>query len=48
MQKIGAAVYQQTEPPPPPSGTEAPAGEAPESEAPGGEEGTVEGEFREV
>ncbi|MBA7661812.1 Chaperone protein DnaK [subsurface metagenome] len=48
MQKIGAAVYQQ---PPPPEG-EAPTGEAPEGEAPpgkeGGEEGTVEGEFREV
>ena len=38
MQKVGAAVYQQQQPPPPP-GKE---GEE------GGEEGTVEGEFREV
>jgi len=44
MQKIGAAVYGQQ--PPPPPGGEAPAGE----EAPPGkeDEGTVEGEFREV
>jgi len=45
MQKIGAAVYQQQPPPgaePPPPGEETP----PEKE--GGEEGTVEGEFREV
>jgi molecular chaperone DnaK len=42
MQKVGAAVYQQQ---PPPPGGEAPGGEAP----PGKEdEGTVEGEFREV
>ncbi len=45
MQKIGAAVYQQ----PPPPGAEPPP---PEEETPpdkeGGEEGTVEGEFREV
>jgi len=51
MQKIGAAVYQQPPPPPPPGG-EAPEGETPGSETPpgkeGGEEGTVEGEFREV
>ena len=43
MQKIGAAVYQQQPPPdaePPPS-EEAGGGE-------GGDEGTVEGEFREV
>jgi molecular chaperone DnaK len=39
MQKIGAAIYQQ-QPPPPPPGKEG-GGE-------GGEEGTVEGEFREV
>jgi molecular chaperone DnaK len=39
MQKLGAAVYQQ-QPPPPPSG-ETPPGK-------GGEEGTVEGEFKEV
>jgi len=45
MQKIGSAVYQQ----PPPPGAEPPP---PEEETPpgkeGGEEGTVEGEFREV
>jgi len=41
MQKIGAAIYQQPPPPPPPGG-EAPPGKE------GGEEGTVEGEFREV
>jgi len=46
MQKIGTAVYQQQPPPPPPPGQEPPP--------PGGEggkgedEGTVEGEFREV
>ena len=49
MQKIGAAVYGQQ---PPPSGGEAPPeGEAPEGgETPPGkeDEGTVEGEFREV
>ncbi len=48
MQKIGAAIYQQP-PPPPPPGAEPPP---PEGETPpgkeGGEEGTVEGEFREV
>jgi len=43
MQKIGAAIYQQ--PPPPPPGEAPPGGEPP----PGKEdEGTVEGEFREV
>ena len=51
MQKIGAAVYGQAGAPPPPGG-EAPGGEAPGGEGPGGpqggEEGTVEGEFREV
>ncbi len=51
MQKVGAAVYQQ-QPPPPPSGEAPPAEETPpEGEAPPGkegEEGTVEGEFREV
>jgi molecular chaperone DnaK len=42
MQKVGAAVYgQQPPPPPPPAGGEPPKGK-------GGEEGTVEGEFREV
>jgi len=49
MQKVGAAVYQQQ---PPPAGEQPPAGETPpEGEAPPGkegEEGTVEGEFREV
>jgi len=40
MQKIGAAIYQQ-QPPPPPGGEPPPGKE-------GGEEGTVEGEFREV
>ncbi len=46
MQKIGAAIYQQQPPPPPPPGAEPPPG----GETPGGkgEEGTVEGEFREV
>jgi len=44
MQKIGAAIYQQ--PPPPPPGEETPPGGEP---PPGKEdEGTVEGEFREV
>ena len=45
MQKIGASVYQQAEPPP---GGEAPSDEASAGEAPGSEEGSVEGEFREV
>lgn len=57
MQKIGAAVYQEAGPPPPPGDEgpadeapagEGPAGEAPEGRPPEGEEGTVEGEFREV
>jgi molecular chaperone DnaK len=39
MQKVGTAIYQQP-PPPPPPGKEG-GGE-------GGEEGTVEGEFKEV
>jgi molecular chaperone DnaK len=46
MQKIGSAVYQHQQPPPgaepPPSEGEAPPGKE------GGDEGTVEGEFREV
>jgi len=46
MQKVGSAVYQQQPPPPPPEG-EAPGGETP-PEKEGGDEGTVEGEFREV
>jgi molecular chaperone DnaK len=40
MQKVGAAIYGQ-QPPPPPGGEPPPGGK-------GGEEGTVEGEFREV
>ena len=45
MQKIGQAVYQQQPPPPPPGGEAPPSGKTP----PGKEdEGTVEGEFREV
>jgi molecular chaperone DnaK len=54
MQKVGAAVYQQEAPPeqqPPPGGEAPPEGEAAEGgEAPPGkeDEGTVEGEFREV
>ena len=46
LQKVGSAVYQQQQqqqPPPPPSGGEPP----PEGKG-GGDEGTVEGEFREV
>jgi molecular chaperone DnaK len=47
MQKIGSAVYGQAGAPPPP-GAES-GGEAPGGPPPGGsEEGTVEGEFREV
>jgi molecular chaperone DnaK len=52
MQKIGSAVYQQAGPPPgaepPPGGEAPPEGEAPPGGEEGGEEGTVEGEFREV
>ena len=46
MQKVGSTVYQQQAgpTPPPPGGGEAPPTEEPK----GGEEGTVEGEFREV
>jgi molecular chaperone DnaK len=47
MQKIGSAVYGQAGAPPPPGGE--PGSEAPGGPPPGGsEEGTVEGEFREV
>jgi molecular chaperone DnaK len=48
MQKVGASAYQQPGQPPP--GGEQPSGEEPGGEEPGGgeEEGTVEGEFREV
>jgi molecular chaperone DnaK len=45
MQKIGAAIYQQ-QPPSPPGEEPPPEGEPPPDK--GGEEGTVEGEFREV
>jgi molecular chaperone DnaK len=52
MQKIGSAVYQQAGPPPgaepPPGGEAPPEGEAPPGGEEGGDEGTVEGEFREV
>jgi len=44
LQKVGAAVYQQAGAPPPPPGDEEPGGEEPGK----GDEGTVEGEFREV
>ena len=48
MQKIGQAVYQQ-QPPPPEGETPPPEGEGGEGGKEGGEdEGTVEGEFREV
>ena len=48
LQKVGAAVYEQAEATPPPGGEEAGA-EEPGAEEPGkGDEGTVEGEFREV
>jgi molecular chaperone DnaK len=46
MQKVGAAVYEQQETPPPGGEPPPPEGEPPSEE--GGEEGTVEGEFREV
>jgi len=46
MQKIGAAIYQQQPPPPPDAEPPPPGGEAPPDK--GEDEGTVEGEFREV
>jgi len=47
MQKIGAVIYQQQPPPPPPGAEPSPPdGEAPPDK--GEDEGTVEGEFREV
>jgi molecular chaperone DnaK len=46
MQKIGSAVYQRSTPPPPGGGAESPGEEAPPP--PPKDEGTVEGEFREV
>ena len=53
LQKVGAAVYEQAGATPPPGGEEAggeePGAEEPGAEEPGkGDEGTVEGEFREV
>ena len=48
MQKIGAAVYGQQPPPPPPPSDETPPEGEPSPGKEGGEEGTVEGEFREV
>ncbi len=47
MQKVGTAIYEQQPPPPPPGGEAPPGGEEPPGKE-GGEEGTVEGEFREV
>jgi molecular chaperone DnaK len=46
MQKVGTAIYGQQPPPPPPGGEEPPEGEPPPGK--GEDEGTVEGEFREV
>jgi len=46
LQKVGAAVYQQQQQPPP-GGEAPPGGETPPGKE-GGDEGTVEGEFREV
>jgi molecular chaperone DnaK len=48
MQKIGSAVYQQQQPPPPGAETPPPGEEETPPAKEGGEEGTVEGEFREV
>jgi len=47
VQKVGAAVYGQQGATPPPGGEEAPP-PPPDGEGKGGEDGTVEGEFREV
>jgi len=46
MQKVGTAIYGQQPPPPPPGGEAPPEGETPPGK--GEDEGTVEGEFREV
>jgi len=46
MQKVGTAIYGQQPPPPPPGGEAPPEGEPPPGK--GEDEGTVEGEFREV
>jgi len=48
VQKIGAAVYQQQPPPPPGGQAPPPPGQEPPPGGKGPEEGTVEGEFREV
>ena len=53
MQKIGEAVYKQQAPPPPPGGQQGPGGQEPPPPGDQGgqgpkDEGTVEGEFREV
>jgi len=48
MQKIGQAIYRQ-QPPPPPGGEQQPPPPPPGDQGgQGGDEGTVEGEFREV
>jgi molecular chaperone DnaK len=46
MQRVGSTVYDQQQPPPP-GGETPPEGEAPDKDK-SGEEGAVEGEFREV
>ena len=48
MQKIGTAVYQQQQPPPPPPGGEKPPQCEEGGKEGGDDEGTVEGELREV
>jgi len=48
MQKIGSAVYGQQQPPPPPPGGQEPPQGGDEGGKGGEDEGTVEGEFREV
>ena len=58
LQKVGSAVYQQQQPPPssdesppgdePPPGNESPPGDESPPTSKEGEEGAVEGEFREV
>jgi len=48
MQKIGEAIYKQQPPPPPPGGQQPPPPPPPGGQGGGKDEGTVEGEFREV
>ncbi|MDD5312114.1 MAG: molecular chaperone DnaK [Dehalococcoidia bacterium] len=48
MQKIGSAVYQRSTPPPPGGESGGPGGTGEEAPPPPKDEGTVEGEFREV